>query len=127
VPPRINATNRRTSREFYTFISSAGSLDLVADLKSRKISSVSVAVTDSAFNETHRGIRAAGMKWHDLRSYFLDCFPFANTKLGREEIDFMCGYVVKEDDLTRVRDFFKPDRIKRLREGYAQVEKQFFA
>ena len=125
MPPRIDVRVPRTLRRFYTFLSAGSCLDLVADLKSRKIASGSAAVTDSAFNETDRRIHAAGMKWFDLRRYFIGCL-LANTKLTPEAIGFMSGYVVKEDDLTHLRDFFNPKVIKLMREGYVQVEKQFF-
>jgi hypothetical protein len=56
MPPRINVRIPRTFRRFYTFFSTGSCLDLVADLKARKVSTSSPAVSDQAFREADKAV-----------------------------------------------------------------------
>lgn len=131
VPSRIELRNR-SFWKYYTFLSTSGCRHLLDDLsmRSQPISSKEQVVTVRAFAEADRILRAAKLRWFELRHYFLGSCDWVEQQyraLPHEAIHFMLGYVVKEDDLTHVLYFFEPKAIGFLRNGYVEVEKQFFA
>lgn len=131
IPSRIQMREAVGSRRasvvrYYTFLSSRGCEWLLRDLKSRpQPRAESSVVTGEALKEAESGIRAAGLRWHDLRDYFHVCFDRALSS-SSAPVDFMLGHVIKEDEMTHVWRF-DPQRIEWMRDRYVEVEKQFFS
>jgi len=131
-PSRIEVEGRRRfSRvKFYTFLSSSGCRYLLGELKARSqpLSPDSLVVDHQAFREADEAVHGAGVRWLDLGRYFISCFMVTelDTGLRREEIYFMSGHVIKEEDLAHLRDFFHPKSVEIMRKGYVQVERRFF-
>jgi hypothetical protein len=99
------------------------------NMRSQPISSKEQVVTGRAFAEADRILRAAKVRWFELRHYFHQSCEWVEQQypaLRHEAIHFMLGYVVKEDDLTHVQYFFDPKTIGCLRQGYVEVEKVSF-
>lgn len=131
VPSRIQmmeavGNRRSTVVVYYTFLSSRGCEWFLEDLRTRTrpLTAQSLVVAAVALREAEKVIHAAGLRWHDLRDYFHVSFVRMST--SSTPVAFLLGHVTKEDDLTHVWRFFEPQRIKWMRDRYAQVEMQFF-
>jgi hypothetical protein len=94
--------------------------------RSQPLSRNSLAVTHQAFKEADEAVHAEVVRWLKLRRYFMDCFVLADARLPRVATDFIFGYVAKKDDMLPLRRFSDPKFVELLRQGYTQVEKEFF-
>jgi hypothetical protein len=126
VPSRIQMLEAVGNRcatvvRYYTFLSSRGCEWLLEDLKSRpQPRAESPVVTEQAFREAEKAVRAAGLRWHDLRDYF--CTSCVKVDVSQRVIDFMLGHVAQRED--HVRDMMSQE-IDYLRKEYRKVDKQF--
>jgi hypothetical protein len=126
VPSRIQLPGIRNRRaaviRYCTFLSSRGCEWLLEDLKSRPQPprAESPVVTELAFKDAERAVRAAGLRWHDLRDYFYAAC--VKTGVSQRVVDFMLGHVVRRED--HVRDMLSRE-IDFLRKEYRKVDEQF--
>jgi len=130
VPSRVQMLERRrTVMRYYTFLSSQGCELLSKDLKTRSqpITAQTPVVTVGGLKEAEKAVRAASLRWHDLRDYFHACFMTTMISSSSVPVDFMLGHVIDETALTHVWRFFDPARIDWMRNKYVEVEKQFFS
>ena len=119
---------RRNVVRYYTFLSSQGCGLLSKDLKTRSqlITAQTPVVAVGGLKEAERAVRAASLRWHDLRDYFHACFMTTMSSSSHDPVDFMLGHVIDEVALTHMWRFFDPQRVEWMRGRYVQVEKQFF-
>jgi len=127
VPSRIQmmeavGNRRSTVVRYCTFLSSRGCEWLLEDLKSRspRPRAESPVVTEQAFREAETVVRAAGLRWHDLRDYFYT--TCVKTGVSQRVVDFMLGHVVRRED--HIRDMLSRE-IDYLRKEYRKVDAQF--
>jgi hypothetical protein len=129
IPSQIELRNEVTWRKYYTFLSTSGCKHLLDDLSTRsQVSSKETVVTRRGLSEAGRLLRAAKVKWFELRHFFRGSCEWAELRLAKrplppEAIRFMLGnYVQEELDLAP----FDSKIVEMLRQGYSIVEKECF-
>jgi integrase len=129
IPSQIELRNEVTWRKYYTFLSTSGCKHLLDDLSTRsQVSSKETVVTRRGLSEAGRVVRAAKVKWFELRHFFRGSCEWAELRLAKrplppEAIRFMLGnYVQEELDLSP----FDSKIVEMLRQGYGMVEQECF-
>jgi hypothetical protein len=128
IPSQIELRNEVTWRKYYTFLSTSGCKHLLDDLSTSQVSSKETVVTRRGLSEAGRVVRAAKVKWFELRHFFRGSCEWAELRLAKrplppEAIRFMLGnYVQEELDLSP----FDSKIVEMLRQGYSMVEKECF-
>jgi hypothetical protein len=118
VPSRIQLLGIRNRRaaviRYSTFLSSRGCGWLLEDLKSRSPPprAESQVVTEQAFKDAERAVRAAGLRWYDLRDYFYA--TCVKVGVSQRVVGFMLGHVAQREDhirdmLSREIDFLRKE------------------
>jgi hypothetical protein len=119
IPSQIELRNQVTWRRYYTFLSTSGCKHLLDDLSTRsQVSSKETVVTKRGFAEAGRVVRAAKVKWFELRHFFLRFYSQEPTSGSKPRVEVVYYRVIGKSDeklvIKRTRKNHLPYHLRRF-------------